>query len=78
MATHHVGTGQPLEENLAPHEQDNDIPNEHHDEDIDNFANVENVNHTTLKILTQEFDNLQQRVETAKGQPMEAINHLEC
>ena len=49
MATCHRGTGQPLEENPNPHEQDNNIPNEHHDKDIDNFENMENENHTTLK-----------------------------
>ena len=45
---------------------------------MDNFENMEHENHTTLKTLTQEFDNLWQKVETAEGQPMEAINHLEC
>ena len=44
---------------------------------MDNFENVEHENHTTLKTLTREFDYLWYRVETAKGQPMEAINHLE-
>ena len=52
MATCHGGTGQPLEENPVPHEQDNDIPTKHHDEDIDNFENVEHESHTTLKALT--------------------------
>ena len=37
---------------------------------------MENENHTTLKTLTWEFDNLWQRVETAKGQPTEAIHCL--
>ena len=45
---------------------------------MDNFENVEHENHTTLKTLTQEFDNLWQRFETAKGQPTEARNCLEC
>ena len=47
-----------------------------HDEDMDNFENVEHENLTTLKTLTWEFDNLQQRYETDEGQPTEAINHL--
>ena len=34
-------------------------------------------NHTTLKALTRNLDDLKHRVETAKGQPMEAIHHLE-
>ena len=50
---------------------------EYHHEDMDNFENVEHENHTTLKTMTREVDHLQYRVETAKGQPTEAINHLE-
>ena len=38
---------------------------------------MEHENHTTLKALTRNLDNLQQRVENAEGQPMEAITHLE-
>ena len=34
-------------------------------------------NHTTLKALTRNLDDLQCRVETAEGQPMEAIYCLE-
>ena len=77
MATHHGGTGQPLEEDPIPHEQDTNIPKEYHHEDMDNFENVDHENHTTLKTLTRELDNLWHRVETAEGQPTEAINHLE-
>ena len=43
-----------------------------------NFENVEHENNTTLKTLTRELDHLWHRVETAKGQPTEAINCLEC
>ena len=77
MATCHGSTGQPLEETPTPHEQDTDIPTEYHHKDIDNFQNVEHENHTTLKTLTRELDNLWHRVETAEGQPTEAINGLE-
>ena len=44
---------------------------------MDNFENVEHENHTTLKTLTRELDNLWHRVETVEGQPTEAINCLE-
>ena len=44
---------------------------------MDNFENVKQENHTTLKALTRNLDDLQHRVETAESQPMEAINHLE-
>ena len=78
MATHHREKGQPLEETPTSHDQDTDILTEYHHEDMDNFENVEHENHATLKTLTREFNNLQHRVETTKGQPMEAINCLEC
>ena len=51
MATYHQGTGQPLEEDPRPQEQDIDIPHDYQHEDIDNFENVENENHTQLRDL---------------------------
>ena len=44
---------------------------------MDNFENVEHENHTNLKALTRNLDDLQHRVENAEGPPMEAIHHLE-
>ena len=44
---------------------------------MDNFENVEHENHTTLKALSRNLDDLQHRVENAEGQPMETIHHLE-
>ena len=38
---------------------------------------MEQENHTTLKALTQDLDDLHHRVETGKGQPTEAINCME-
>ena len=76
MATHHGGAGQPLDRDPNLPEQGTDIPSDHL-EDMDNFENVEHENHTTLKVLTRSLDDLQHRVETAQGQPMEAINCLE-
>ena len=37
---------------------------------------MEHENHTILKALTRNLDDLQHRVENAEGQPMEAIHHL--
>ena len=62
MATCHRGTGEPLEEALAPHEHDCNIPSEYHSEDMDNFDNVEHEHHTTLKTLTRGFNSLCHRV----------------
>ena len=76
MATHHGGVGQPSDRDPNLPEQDADTPS-HHLEDIDNFKNVEHENHTALKALTRNLDNLWHRVENAEDQPMEAIHHLE-
>ena len=59
MATHHRGTEQPLNRDITPHGQDTDFPNDYHHEDIDNFENTEQENHTNLKALTQDLDDLQ-------------------
>ena len=78
MATHHRGTGPPLERDPNHQEQDIDTPNDYEHEDIDDFENVENENHTQLNDLTKALDYLQIKVDAAKGQSTEAINHLEC
>ena len=52
MATHHRGTGQPLDRDITPHRQGTDIRNDYHCEDTDNVENVEQENHTNLKTLT--------------------------
>ena len=49
------------------------IPKQLQSWDMHNFENVEEENHATLKALTRNLDDLQHRVETAEGQPMEAI-----
>ena len=46
MATHHGGTGQPLERDPNSQEQDIDTPNDYQHEDSDDFENMENENHT--------------------------------
>ena len=76
MAICHRGAGQPSERDPNPPEQGTDIPSDHL-EDMDNFENVEHENHTNLKALTRNLDDLQHRVENAEGPPMEAIHHLE-
>ena len=57
MATCHGGAGQPSDSDPNLPEQDTDIPSNHL-EDIDNFKNVEHENHTTLKTLTRNLDDL--------------------
>ena len=78
MATHHRGTGQPYERDPNPQDQNIDTQDDYQHEDIDNFENVENENHTQLNVLTKALDHLQIKVDAAKGQPTEAIICLEC
>ena len=51
MATHHGGAGHPLDRDTTPQGQDTDIPNDYHHEDMDNFENAGQENHTNLAIL---------------------------
>ena len=46
MVTNHRGTGQLLERDPNPQEQDIDTPNDYQHEDIEDFENVEIENHT--------------------------------
>ena len=49
MTTHHGDTGQPLEKDSNPQDQDVDIQNDYQCEDIDDFENVENKNHNRFR-----------------------------
>ena len=66
-----------MERDPNPQEQDIDTPDDYQHEDIDDFENVENENHTQLNDLTKALDHLQIKVDAAEGQPTEAINCLE-
>ena len=57
MATCHRGAVQPLDRDPNLPEQGTDIPSDLL-EDMDNFQNVEHENHTTLKALTRNLDDL--------------------
>ena len=78
MATHHGGTGQSLERDPKPQEQDIDIPNDYQHEEMNDFEKLENENQTQLRDLAKELDHLQHKVEGVEGQPTEAINYIEC
>ena len=80
IATHHGGAGQPLDRDSTPNGKDTDanILHNYHHEDMDNFENVEQENHTNLATLTWELDDLHQRIQAGEGQPMEVLHHIEC
>ena len=58
MATHHRGTGQSLERDPKPQEQDIDIPNDYQHEEMDDFETLQNENQTQLSGLAKELDHL--------------------
>ena len=57
ITTHHRWPGQPSDRDPNLPEQGTDIPSDH-PEDMDNFENVEQENHTTLNALTRNLDDL--------------------
>ena len=63
MATHHGGTGKPLEKDSL--ETDVTIHDEYQT-DVNDFENVELNHHTRLRDLTNQIDYLQQKVEAMK------------
>ena len=80
MATHHRGSGQPLDRDSTPNGKDIDVNilHDYHHEDTNDFENVEKENHTNLAALTRELDDLCHRVHAGEGQPKEALHHIEC
>ena len=52
MATCHGGTGHPLDRDTTQHGQDTDIWKNYHHENMDNFEDAEQENHTYLATLT--------------------------
>ena len=80
MATHHRGSGQPLDRDSTLNGKDTDvnIPHDYHHEDTNDFENEEQENHTNLVALTRELDDLCHRVQAGEGQPTEALHHIEC
>ena len=58
MATYHRGTGEPLDKDFTSHEHGTDAPSDYNHKDMDNFKNVEQESHTTLKALTRNLDDL--------------------
>ena len=79
MATHHRGSGQPLDRDAMPNGKDSDvdIPYDYHHEDTSDFGNVEQEFHANLATLTRESDDLCHRVQAGEDQPAEALYCIE-
>ena len=60
MATHHGGSGQPMDRDATTTRKDIDfdIPQDFHHEDTDDFENIEHENLTSLAAITRELDDL--------------------
>ena len=79
MATHHGGSGQPLDRDSIPNGKDTDvnIMHDYHHEDTNDFENVEKENHANLEALTRDLDDLCHKVQAGEGKPTEVLYHIE-
>ena len=75
MATHHKGTGWPLnrDANLTETEASVNIQDNN-----DNFEPLEQQNVTNLASLTWELDDICHRVQTREGQSVEGLHDIEA
>ena len=81
MATHHEGSGQPLDRDIdvtreaadADIEDTQDI----HPIETDHFEDSEHNNPTRLTAINRELDDLCQQVQAEEGQPSEALHCIE-
>ena len=71
MATHHGGSGQPLDmdANMTRNDTDVDIQGDFHHEDTDHFENVEHENPIRLSAINRKLDDLHQKIQAEEGQP---------
>ena len=78
MATHHGGSGQPLDRDANTTRKDTDIniPQDFHHEDTDDSENVEHENPTRLAAITRELDDLHQKIQAEEGQPTESLHYI--
>ena len=84
MATHHGGSGQPLDrdndmtlEGQPIVDTDVEVQQDFHPKDIAPYEDVEHTNPTRLTVITKELDELHQRIQAEEGQPNESLHHIE-
>ena len=84
MATHHGGSGQPLDTvtNITREEQpvvdtDVEVQQDFHPKDTAQFEVLEHYNPTRLTAITRELDDLHQRIQAEEGQPTESLHLIE-
>ena len=76
MATHHGGSGQPLnrDTDMTREEQpivdtNVEVQQDLHPEDAAHFEDVEHTNAARLTVITRELDDLCQRIQAEEGDP---------
>ena len=84
MATHHGGSGQPLDRDISVAREahktaDIDIEDtqDFHTIDTDHFEDLEHNNPARLTAITRELDDFFRWVQAGEGQPLDALNHIE-
>ena len=76
MATHHGGPGQPTNRDIP--DTNYEQAQEFHQVNANDFKESEPTNPARLMLITRELDNLCQCVQAGEGQPVEALNCIEC
>ena len=84
MATHHGGSGNPLDRDIdmtrvTQNTTDTEIEDTWDFNTVEtvHFEDLEHNNPAKLTVLTREIDDLYQQVQTREGQCMETLNHIE-
>ena len=84
MATHHGGSGNPLDRDIAMTRDDQtaidtnvEVMQDFHVVETDYFEHLEHNNPTRLTAITSELDDLCQQVQAEEGQPFGTLNHIE-
>ena len=80
MATHHGGSGQPMDRDITAHKT-TDTEIEHTQEffhvNINNFKESEPNNPTRQTTITRDLDDLCQWIQAGEGHSLEALNYIE-
>ena len=84
MATHHGGSGNPLDrdidmtrDNQTAIDTNVEVMQNFHPIETDHFEDLEHNNPTKLTAITRELDDLHQCIQAEEGQPTETLNCIE-
>ena len=84
MATHHGGSGNPLDrdidmarDNQTAIDTDIEVTQNLHPVETDYFEDLDHNNPAKLTAITRELDDLHQHIQAEEGKPSEALNCIE-